>query len=323
MSIMTLGPTVNNDRLFLTLILSAMAHFLVISAIKLPPPPQDEEDIALTFLTPELMFPQPTRQIVTTPDNPTEIKPPDSATLLSEKNSTAKKEMVKRGDNLAGAGGERIPQPASQPEAAEPRSSASSKKPLLLRNDNLLAKFASQPQRPTSSTDSTPQSPTREFSRAPGSGAAFYGVTGVPDYLPNLPDGDLTLLNTKAVQYAVFVQRVATRVFGEMRQAGWELLRAADIRQIDGPAMVEAVIDSTGNIVSVSLKTSSGSSRFDGVLREAVRKGVVDRNPPSTAAHSDGNIHFLFQSRSWVRPIVTPRGAPTEQRWLLLGTGLR
>lgn len=323
MSIMTLGPTVNNDRLFLTLILSAMAHFLVISAIKLPPPPEAKEEIALTFVTPDLVFPQPTRQIVSTPDNPSEIKPPDSTALLSEKNSTAKKEMIKRGDNPAGENGERTPQPASQPGAAEPRPPTPSKKPLLLRNENLLAKFVTQPQRPTTNSDSTPQSPTREFSRAPGSGAAFYGVTGVPDYLPNLPDGDLTLLNTKAVQYAVFVQRVATRVFGEMRQAGWELLRAADIRQIDSPAMVEAVIDSAGNLVSVSLKTSSGSSRFDGVLREAVRKGVPDRNPPESAAHDDGNIHFLFQSRSWVRPIITQSGAPTEQRWLLLGTGLR
>ena len=332
-SIMTIAPSVNNDRIILTIALSALAHLIVISAIKLPPPAIPPEEISLNFIEPAPQNPIQ-RQLVTMPEhlNPA---PPKETRLTSEKYSFAEKESLKRGD-LGGLPGAPQPKTVSKMESkTEPsqnqkakspplaKMQPSEKKPLRLRDENLLAKYAKKEEKKSSFSEQTPTPPSKEFSRAPGSGAAFFGTAGVPDYLPELPDGDLTLLNTKAVQFAVFVQRVAVRVFGEMRQAGWELLRAADIAHIAEDAVVEAVIDKTGNIVSINVKNSSGSSRFDGVLREAVRKGIIDRNPPAAAAKDDGNIHFEFHSRSWVRPIITPRGVQSEQRWLLLGTGLR
>lgn len=330
---MTIAPAVNNDRLILTIALSALAHLIVISAIKLPPPAVPPQDIALNFIDPAPQNPVQ-NQLVTMPELQ-DIAPPKDTRYKSEKDSFADKESIKRGDLGGAVGNPQPPTPTNIETKAEsaPTQKAKSpplvkmqptqKKPLLLRDENLLAKFAKKEDKKTSATEEAPAPPSKEFSRAPGSGAAFFGTAGVPDYLPELPDGDLTLLNTKAVQFAVFVQRVAVRVFGEMRQAGWELLRAADIANISEDAIVEATIDKKGNIVSISVKNSSGSSRFDGILREAVRKGIIDRNPPPAAAQDDGNIHFEFHSRSWVRPIITPHGAPSEQRWLLLGTGLR
>lgn len=282
----------------------------------MPPVPLPIEAVSLNII------PEPPQnrvslppQIVSPPDTPTLI-PPKETRFRSERDSFTEKETIKRGDG----GG--IPGPVTPPQKQKPISPKKDKQPLTLKDNELLAKYSKpteQEKRPDDSADRE----TEVFSRAPGTGAAFHGTLGVPDYLPELPDGDLTLLNTKASQYAVFVRRVATRVFGEMRQAGWDFLRASDIIAISDMATVEIVMDLSGNLDSITLTESSGSSRFDGVLREAVRKGAGDKNPPPSAALSDGKIHFVFKSRSWVRPIVTRAGTPSEQRWLLLGTGLK
>ena len=161
------------------------------------------------------------------------------------------------------------------------------------------------------------------FSRPSGSGARLLGLRGSSDYLPNLPDGDLTLLNTKANLYAVFVRRVATQVFGQLRQSGWDLLSAGDISRIGEYSVVTATLSKQGELLDVRLLSSSGSPRFDEILAQAARRGARDPNPPAGAESSDGTIRFLFKARSWVRMSSDPRtGAVGERRWILLGTGL-
>jgi TonB family protein len=163
----------------------------------------------------------------------------------------------------------------------------------------------------------------KAFSRPVGSGAAFLGTGGVRDFLPGLPDGDITLLNAKASQYASFVRRVATQVFGLMRQTGWDQLRAPDIRQIGGFSTVRAVLSPSGQLLRVEVLEESGSTRFDLVLSEAAKRGAKDPNPPPGAAASDGNIRMIFKSRSWVDIGSGGRsGGLVERRWLFLATGL-
>lgn len=295
---------------------SALLHCAVISFVKVPPAPLPVQSVSLNIVpeTPQNQVTLPP-QIVSPPETSTLIQPKETR-FRSERDSSTEKETIKRGDG----GG--APGPVTPPEPKQSSPSKKAKQPLTLKDAGLIAKYSKpseQEQRPDDTADREPDI----FSRAPGSGAAFYGTRGSPDYLPELPDGDLTLLNTKASQYAVFVRRVATRVFGEMRQSGWDFLRASDIIAISDMATVEITMDLSGNLDSIALTESSGSSRFDGVLREAVRKGAGDKNPPPSAALSDGKIHFVFKSRSWVRPIVTRAGTPSEQRWLLLGTGLK
>lgn len=163
----------------------------------------------------------------------------------------------------------------------------------------------------------------RAFSRPSGSGAAFIGLRGSTDYLPNLPDGDLTLLNTKADRFAVFVRRVASQVFGQLRSSGWEQLRPQDIHSMTDFTEVRASLSLTGELLSVRIVSTSGSSRFDEVVLSSAKRGVSDPNPPAEAAAADGTIKFIFRARSWSRYAGSPRtGAPMERRWLLLATGL-
>lgn len=202
-------------------------------------------------------------------------------------------------------------------------------KQLLLDESTTIAKFGNRPS--PQSGQNLEQSARaarpdaggyQTFSRPPGSGAKFLGASGVPDYLPNLPDGDITLLNAKANLFAVFVRRVASQVFGALRTVGWETMSGGEIARIANFSTVEAVLSPTGDLLKISLVESSGSSRFDDVLSEAARRGAKDRNPPKGAAASDGNIHFIFKARSWVDVGTGRGGGPFERRWILLGTGL-
>lgn len=163
----------------------------------------------------------------------------------------------------------------------------------------------------------------KPFSRAQGSGARFIGTYGSSSFLPNLPDGDLTLLNTKAEYFAVFVRRVATRVFSELRLSGWENLSKEDIYMIKSFSEVEAVMSLKGDIVRVKLLSSSGSYSFDDVLKNAALKAAKDGNPPSNAKSDDNLIHFIFQAKSWSKLGTNPNGSYGERRWLLLSTGLK
>jgi TonB family protein len=100
-------------------------------------------------------------------------------------------------------------------------------------------------------------------------------------------------------------------------------LSGQQIRQLTGFATVEAVLKPDGTFLRAQLIESSGSDAFDSVLHTSASKGAVDPNPPAGAAAKDGNIHFIFKARSWSQVGVSRRsGAPIEQRWLLLATGL-
>jgi len=282
-------------------------------------------------------------QIVTEPEAPEEQ--PESARFLAEKSRAALTEQIKRGDSPE-AGSVASPQPAAktpppappesrevQPERPTPGQPIQKQQPeikslsqLRLDQGTLIEEFASKDPSPSSrSSQTTPRPPStyRAFSRPQGSGAMFQGQTGSPDLIPNLPDGDITLLNTKASQFAVFVRRVATQVFSQIRAVGWDNLRMNDIQSIAEFSKVRAVLSPAGELLSVTLESGSGSRRFDQVLVQAAQNGARDPNPPAEAAAADGNIHFIFLARSWVQVVPSGRsGAPTERRWLLLSTGL-
>ncbi len=276
-----------------------------------------------------------TRQIVTPPKQDLSEKLPRDPKYLSERDSFAEKEQIKRG---AGEDASRTvslnKQPAreSRPKREKQEQKVQQReqpKPppqqqqLKLSDPTLLDKIGSI----SASNDKTAQrkdsSEYSAFSRPSGSGAQFLGVPGTTDYLPNLPDGDITLLNAKAERFAVFVRRVATQVFSQLRVEGWEEMTASDVRKISEFSVVRAILSPHGVLLKVILESPSGSDRFDEVLLRSVRKAARDPNPPPLAAASDGNFHFIFQSKSWSRFATAARsGAPFEQRWLLLSTGL-
>lgn len=280
------------------------------------------------------------KQIVSTPQlAPSEIEPRE-ARFLAEKNFVTEQEKIHRGDRPDASSAlarearppekSQRPSPKSAPkEEQQNRERPAKLKELALDPSTVRDNFSLSRQQPSPNTNekssplSIPKPSYRAFSRPPGSGAAFLGTSGVPDYIPNLPDGDLTLLNAKANLFAVFVRRVATQVFSQLRLNGWANLSAGDIQAIDDFVIVRATMSPEGKLLRTEIEESSGSRRFDDTVRTAAESGARDQNPPKGAQASDGNIHFIFQSRSWTQMGAAPRnGAPMERRWLLLGTGL-
>lgn len=314
-------------------------------SLELPPPPAP---------------PKLSTTSIVSPSNTSSEKPPVNTARMSERNSEVTHEQVKRGDpgSSGSARGtmkgetskvEKQSNPHSpppQPEQKQPshnRETGTSKGTsgreksvphldnLLLDDSTLSAKFAQQPSEaqenskppPTSSAKSASVRDYKAFSRPQGSGAAFTGGGGIRDFLPNLPDGDITLLNAKAATYAGFVRRVAVQVFGQLLSKGWDQLSHAEIRQLTSETTIEAVLSRDGKFIRASILGESGSRLFDSVVDQSVRAGARDSNPPAGAEAKDGLIHFIFKARSWSEYMTAARtGAPVERRWILLATGL-
>ena len=148
---------------------------------------------------------------------------------------------------------------------------------------------------------------------------SFASRRGSPDFLPDVPEGEMTLLNAKANRYALFVRRVAEKVFGELRAMQWRTIGRGDAMRANQVVTVRAVLSADGTFIKANIEDNSGSSQFDRALLESVKTGAWDHNPPSGIIGEDGNIHFIFQSQLLSRPAPTPSG---EARWLILGTGL-
>jgi outer membrane biosynthesis protein TonB len=335
------------------LVASLVLHIILVSIIlssNAPHPPK-VTTIEVTIEPPLARAKREQPQIVS-PSQERSSAPPENTTRLSDVDSRADVEKIKRGDGggIPGersASAERASQQTKQaqsqrpappaPKQSQPQPVQQAKastghrelhlKDLTLDNSTLAMKFGNNPERASQSRSN--QSPSQSlseyqaFSRPPGSGAAFLGTAGISDHLPNLPDGDITMLNAKANIYASFVRRVAVQVFTQLRSQGWERLSAQQIRQLQGFSTIEAVLSPDGKFLRAQLIESSGSSAFDGVLNLSVQNGARDPNPPAGALAKDGLIHFIFKARSWSQVGVNRRsGAPTEQRWLLLATGL-
>ncbi len=280
---------------------------------------------------------QSENQIVTPPENK-EGTPKIATKFKSDKNFQTEKEQIKRGDGLdygkvlgetskaPKEPSKKFKKPAkknSESEKIATKKTDSSKQKLNLKlnsSNKLLEKISKdalkEPQDKKLSINIQP------FSRAEGQGAKFLGFSGSSDFLPNVKDGDVTFLNAKADKFAVFVRRVAVRVFNQIKQDGWRNLSRGDIKSISQYCFIEAVLDKSGNLEDLFLKKGSGSPRFDNMLKTAVRKSVKDPHPIPSAVAEDGKYHFIFKARSWSMLGGTREGGFSERRWLVLGTGL-
>lgn len=336
-----------NRYLLLGLVLSAILHVALIWALNPLKAPKDEAILVVDLIPsiPEPKFKEPTqqKQIVSPSQTSSETAPKLDTRLLSDRDSSVEKEQIKRGDdpNSGKVIGKQLSSPPSQAakqfkaakaEKQESNSEGPPKKLTQLRldSDTMREKFAvKSPHDPKTmeeevqrATSGSASEGYRTFSRPIGAGAAVLGTGGSPDYLPNLPDGDITMLNAKASRFAVFVRRVATGVFSQLRSQGWDSLRGEDIVAISQPAIMRATLSPQGKLMGVTLLRPSGSDRFDQVLSAAVKAGARDPNPPKEAADENGNFSFIFQSQSWAKMALSRNGAPTQRRWLLLATGL-
>jgi hypothetical protein len=340
--------------LIVSLLLHAVFIVIVLRSNALHPPTITTINVTIE---PPLAKTQRAQPQIVSPSQQPPTLPPENATKLSDKDSRTEVEKIQRGDG-GGVPGDRSqsankqqespknpttpkesqPKPPPKdpsrdtaPRPEEPKHHSSKKelnlKDLTLDQSTLAMKFGTTPkpaaQAKSSQSAAQSISEYQAFSRPPGSGAAFLGTAGISDHLPNLPDGDITLLNAKANIYASFVRRVAVQVFTQLRSQGWERLSGQQIRQLSGFSTIEAILSPDGKFIRAQLLESSGSDAFDSVVNLSVTNGARDPNPPPGALAKDGLIHFIFKARSWSQMGVNRRsGAPMEQRWLLLATGL-
>jgi hypothetical protein len=122
------------------------------------------------------------------------------------------------------------------------------------------------------------------------------GPVGVPDFLPDIRQGNLTFLNTKAHRFAPFVRRVALRVFQHLIIHQRKQLHLDDVVAARDVVTIEAKLDLQGNLKKLYIQTRSGSYAVDETLLKACEKGAWDENPPPEAKAEDGYIHFIFRS---------------------------
>lgn len=122
------------------------------------------------------------------------------------------------------------------------------------------------------------------------------GPRGTPDYLPDIRQGNLTFLNTKAHRFAPFVRRVAMRVFQHLIIHQRKYLGIDDVVAARDWTTIEAKLDVQGNLKGLVIQTRSGSYSVDESLLKACQNGAWDENPPAEAITEDGDIHFIFRS---------------------------
>jgi outer membrane biosynthesis protein TonB len=129
---------------------------------------------------------------------------------------------------------------------------------------------------------------------APG---LFGGVRGSFDALPDVAQGNLTMLNTKADRFAPFVRRVGTRVFQNLLIYQRQNLEASDILAANDIVTARVILDASGKLKSLEVDEHSGSMAVDQTLVDALRQAAFDDNPPKSAANENGEYEFVFQAQ--------------------------
>ena len=296
----------------------------------------------------------PKKQIVSPSDAPEQK--PDQARLFSDRDSKAIEETIKHGEPAPPA---KPPQEIAKPQTAKAaaRDQAASKS----KGDPHGAKLGSAlaESNPESSVPSTRTAPPvglsdlfvrpSELARDPallkgdsGDGEktaeggkrdlallnrpdlwADPGRRGSPDYLPNVREGNLTMLNAKADRFAPFVRRVGLRVFqGFSMDFKSEILSGAVSSGKDS-VQVEAVMSRDGKRVEVYLRQHDGDLSADRLLLGNLNDKIFfDENPPAEAVAADGRIHFVFALNAVVSDGRDRRGGRQHGAQWVMGAGL-
>lgn len=300
--------------------------------------------------------PQPKTQIVSPPDSPEET--PDTARLLSDRDSKALQETVKRGEPAPPAKppdktakqetAKPVPKP-KPPETkarggdvgqdkgtaitkAEPKTSPPSTRtaPVLGLSDLFVrpSELARDPmmRKGQSGEDDMSEKDGRKDIASLAARPELWadpGQRGTPDYLPDIKQGDFTLLNTKADKFAPFVRRVGLRVFQSFSMQFKQQIFSGSVPQGRDDIEVEAVMSKDGRRLQVYLKQRSGNLSSDRVLLGTLNDQIFfDQNPPANAVAEDGLIHFVFalNARVWYAHDSNGRTQPGAH-WVF-GAGL-
>jgi hypothetical protein len=306
---------------------------LDVDLVSLAPPP-----MAVPRLPPPAPVPEaapepapaitlPNAQIVVPPDAG-KAEPPKETRLLSDRDNTVEQQMVRRGEPDAGPDAPQA-EPVEAPAGPAPPAKAPSRPDTAMTKGGAPPQMAKVPgldallpsasqlvregysgaglEEPSRESDSAAQE-KRNVLRYTDAARTGSGRRGTFDFLPDVREGDVTLLNTKAEMFAPFVRRVAQRVFqNQIISLRRELSRVAASSQ--ETVSVEAIMNRRGQLVSVRVTDQSATSTasLDRHLLRACQHAFFDLNPPPDAVSADGNIHFVF--RTEVQIVAGPAGA--------------
>jgi hypothetical protein len=289
---------------------------------------------------PQRKLPLPEQQIVSVPDAGKNEAPPETR-LLSDRDNRVDQQTVKRGNPKPGdEAPEKAPaeqpkqQPPKQAKAAERRGGGQTDRQppprvaslpgldrlmpdaLRLAEEGYGKEANVPPGEQLAQADEARR--VVQPRRSDGLWIPSSGPIGTLDFLPDVREGDITLLNTKAEVFAPFVRRVATRVF----QNFWISLKrdlVASALATTEHVEAEAVMNPAGEMVGFEIHKRSARIALasDRRLQQACNDGFFDRNPPPAARTKDGNIHFVFITS--VQSSPSPRGTAY---WIQLEAGL-
>ncbi len=249
------------------------------------------------------------KQIVSPSDTHESLITPDT-NLLSDKNTKVEKQQIKRGD---------IP---NSKNIKKSKTEANKNKTNINKLLTDILEINKTDLNKDSSTDKfRPNKDNNIKNKKEDSEElinSLSGISGNPDLVSNIFDGEMTLLNAKADRFAVFVRRVALRVFSALKSSNWYEIGDISSGYQTEEVTILATLDKTGKLINTNLIQSSKSSHFDKVIINSVKKGAWDRNPPLTALTNDGFIKFIFKSKALVKG--GPQGR--SRQWIILSTGL-
>lgn len=275
---------------------------------------------------PERKLPVPEQQIVAPPDAGKNEAPPETR-LLSDRDTRVEQQTVKKGNPAPGeeSPGEKAPpkpkpaqarpKPAEQPRGGnrrnrEPPPQVASLPSIDRLMPNALRLAEEGYGREAEAAEQFAQADPSRSVRPRGAEGLMIpsgGPIGTLDFLPDVREGDITLLNTKAEVFAPFVRRVAIRVFQNFlislkREMAGSALPTSEMVE------AEAIMDARGEMIAfnVSQRSTRIALASDRRLQQACYDGFFDRNPPPGARAKDGKIHFVF--RTAVEYMPTARG---------------
>lgn len=317
-----------------------------VDLVQLPKAPPQAPAVAAPAPQPPALA-VPKRQIVS-PSDEGEEKEPENPRFLSDRDNTVKEETIHRGEPAAGnpetkhqappqqVASTKVERPRPAPAPVAPREAQRSRSnpqeaalpnldQLLPKAGDLIREGLVQPEAPAPASAPEQQASNQRSDLLrhsdPWRNGGLRG--GSLDFLPAIRDGDITLLNTKAEQFAPFVRRVAVRVFENF----WILLRrsvsSGQVESVEEFATIEAVMDKQGQLLEITARDRSARAALatDRNLEAACREGFFDRNPPHGAEASDGKIHFVFDARVALQ--INPNGRGVAGYRALFGAELQ
>ncbi len=315
------------------------------------PPPQNP---ATAPQPPEPAVERPQNQIVAPPDSPEEKS--EQARLFSDRDSKALEEMVKRGEPAPPAKppdavAKEEKKKAPGPDRAEHKARGAAEGEKRGADAQLAARDKARPSERAAPlpglsdlfvkpSELAKDSALRKGSSGDAADAedasgrtsaairrpelwADPGQRGTPDYLPDVRQGNFTLLNTKADRFAPFVRRVGLRVFQTFSMDFKQMIFAGQVPQGRENIEVEAIMSRDGKRIEVFLKGRNGNLSTDRVLLGTLRDQIFfDDNPPPNAVAEDGRIHFVFALDARVWYAHDDRGTVQPGAQWIFGAGL-